>query len=61
MQMRCAWAGCTETYPGRLPSGWTFLVTFRQELGIAGILDFRRDKVIRDAVLCAAHSQALLI
>jgi hypothetical protein len=31
----------------------------QDELAVPGILDFRRDKVVRDGVLCAAHSHAL--
>jgi hypothetical protein len=53
MQMRCAWADCTETYAGRLPNDWTFLVTFRQELSAPnarcwfGGLNYRTDAVIQ--------------
>jgi len=54
----CAAAGCTDTFTDRRPPGWVWLVTFH-EVSTPGLLNFRTDKVIRDAVLCPRHADEL--
>lgn len=55
----CAWTGCEEECSGHpLPEGWISLATYRKNAQL-GILNFRTDDVIRDAVLCPLHAADL--
>lgn len=60
--VQCAWKGCEQSCPSSavapLPEGWLCLITFH-ELANPGVLDFARDRVQRDAVLCPQHVRAL--
>jgi hypothetical protein len=60
LPLACAWKGCLATCDNTraLPRGWIALATFR-DTATPGVLDFRRDRVDRDAVLCPAHIEAL--
>lgn len=57
LKFRCAWRGCFTTCddPAELPEGWIALVTFRKTV-TPGLLDFIKDHVLRDAVLCPKHA-----
>jgi hypothetical protein len=58
MRYLCAWRGCRHTFDDVMPRQWTWLVTWWSARPV-GNIDFRTQPVIRDAVLCPEHTQAL--
>jgi hypothetical protein len=54
----CAWRGCTATFKGETPPGWMNLLTYWAPRPKPR-LDFLRDRMRWDGVLCPAHNLPL--
>jgi hypothetical protein len=59
----CAWDGCEATCAHDknkyLPKGWTFMLVFWSAHPVLNFLDVPRNDMLRDAVLCPEHTNAL--
>jgi hypothetical protein len=57
----CAWGGCEATCAHHnLPKGWTFLLAFWSAHPVVNIWDdVPPQDMLRDAVLCPEHTNAL--
>jgi hypothetical protein len=61
MGSMCAWDGCGATCGPKeyLPKGWTVLLMFWSARPVLNVLDVPPRDMLRDAVLCREHTDAL--